>query len=96
MPEGSVLAKDSFEVTELGDVITGPLSLMEKMQYGFNAESRDWRYTLIMPDGSLFGTTKGEGSERVIFCMECHITVGADQDHLFFVPEEYRVHFLEQ
>ncbi len=27
LPEGSVLAKDSFEVTDRGDVLTGPLTL---------------------------------------------------------------------
>lgn len=94
LPEGSVLAKDAFEVTERGDVVTGPLALMEKMAPGFNPESRDWRYTMIMPDGTLFGTTKGEKSERVEFCVECHIAAGDEQDHLFFVPEPHRVKFL--
>ncbi|MFQ5774636.1 MAG: adenylate/guanylate cyclase domain-containing protein [Kiloniellaceae bacterium] len=94
LPAGSVLAKDSFEVTDRGDVHTGPLSLMEKMQPGFNPEGRDWRYTMILPDGALFGTTNGEGSERVEFCMECHIAAGDEQDHLFFVPARHRVRFL--
>ena len=93
-PEGSVLAKDSFEVTDRGDVLTGPLFLMEKMKAGFNPESRDWRYMMIMPDGSLFGTTNGEHSERVEFCAECHRAAGDDRDHLFFVPGKHRVHFL--
>ncbi len=93
-PAGSVLAKDSFEVSDRGDVITGPLSLMEKMPPGFNAASRDWRYTMIMPDGSLFGTTNGERSERVEFCADCHLAAGDEQDHLFFVPERYRMRFL--
>ena len=94
MPEGSVLAKDSFEVTTRGDVVTGPLALMEKMEPGFDPESRDWRYTMIMPDGSVFGTTKGEGSARVEFCAECHRAGGGEDDHLFFVPQTYRVRFL--
>ena len=94
LPVGSILAKDSFEVTDRGDVVTGPLTLMEKMQLGFNLEGRDWRYTMIMPDGALFGTTKGEGSERVEFCMECHIAAGDEQDHLFFIPEQHRTRFL--
>jgi class 3 adenylate cyclase len=94
LPVGSVLAKDSFEVTERGDVVTGPLALMEKMPAGFNPEGRDWRYTTIMPDGSLFGTTNGENAGRVEFCMECHIAAGDEQDHLFFIPGERRVRFL--
>jgi hypothetical protein len=91
MPAGAILAKDSFAVTARGDVFFGPLFLMEKMPAGFNPDSRDWRYTMIMPDGSLFGRTKGEGSARVEFCITCHEAVEAKSDHLFFVPNEYRV-----
>ena len=94
LPQGSILAKDGFEVTKVGDVLTGPLALMEKMQPGFNPQSRDWRYTMILPDGSVFGITNGDGSERVEFCIECHVAAGDDQDHLFYVPERYRVKFL--
>ncbi len=94
LPQGSILAKDSFEVTPDGDVLTGPLALMEKMQPGFNPQSRDWRYTMILPDGMVFGITDGEGSDRVEFCIECHIAAGDDMDHLFYVPEDYRVKFL--
>jgi hypothetical protein len=94
LPRGSILAKDSFEVSRDGDVVTGPLALMEKMPPGFNPRSRDWRYTMIMPDGTVFGTTNGEGSERVAFCIDCHVAAGDDMDHLFYVPERYRVKFL--
>lgn len=91
MPVGSVLAKDTFAVTASGEVFLGPLFLMEKMPKGFNATSRDWRYCMIMPDGSLFGKTGGAGSARVEFCITCHKVAGDDHDHLFFVPEEQRV-----
>ena len=94
LPQGSILAKDSFEVTTDGDVLTGPLALMEKMQPGFNPQSRDWRYTMILPDGTVFGITNGEGSDRVEFCIGCHVAAGDDMDHLFYVPERYRVKFL--
>jgi hypothetical protein len=94
MPAGAVLAKDSFTVTRQGDVFTGPLFIMEKMAPGFSAATRDWRYTMIMPDGSLFGTTNGEGSDKVEFCASCHATAGDAADHLFFVPEKYRTQFL--
>ena len=46
------------------------------MAPGFAAETGDWRYTMVMPDGSVFGTTKGEGSERVEFCGSCHALAG--------------------
>jgi hypothetical protein len=94
MAAGSVLVKDSFAVTKRGDVFSGPLFVMEKMPPGFNLASRDWRYTMIMPDGSLFGATNGEGSDRVEFCVTCHKLAGHENDHLFYIPERYRVRFL--
>lgn len=89
LPVGSILAKDSITVSKDGQAMPGALFLMEKMEAGFNYVSGDWRYTMIMPDGSLFGTTNGEGTERVRFCISCHLAV-EKQDHLFFIPEEYR------
>ncbi|MGI9416715.1 MAG: cytochrome P460 family protein [Geminicoccaceae bacterium] len=90
MPEGAVLAKDSFAVTADGNVSFGPLFLMEKMAPGFDPASRDWRYSMIMPDGSFFGITGGDNDERVRFCITCHQTAGDENDHLFFVPEAFR------
>ena len=95
MPVGAVIAKDSFAVTARGDVFLGPLFIMEKMPEGFNARSGNWRYTMIMPDGSLFGQTNGEGSKRVEFCVTCHLSVARDNDHLFFVPKANRVRIFQ-
>ena len=95
MPVGAVLIKDSFAVTKRGDVFSGPLFVMEKMPAGFNIVSRNWRYVMVMPDGSLFGATNGEGSERVEFCITCHKMAGYENDDLFYVPEKYRVRFLD-
>ena len=69
-----------------GDVLTGGLGLMEKMAPGFNPQSRDWRYTMVLSDGTIFGTTKGENAQRVEFCIECHQAAGDENDHLFFIP----------
>lgn len=91
LPVGSILAKDSFAVTARGDVFSGPLFVMEKMPAGFDPPARDWRYTMIMPDGSIFGITGGEGSEKVAFCTLCHGAAGKSRDHLFFVPKALRV-----
>jgi hypothetical protein len=91
MPVGAILAKDSFAVTKAGDVFSGPLFVMEKMQPGFNPESADWRYTMIMPDGSLLGTTNGTDSESVYFCVTCHAQTRAENDHMFYVPAPLRV-----
>jgi hypothetical protein len=66
-----------------------PCRIMEKMQAGFYGDSDDWRYTMVMPNGKVFGTTKGEGSAKVEFCIGCHI--GAEIDSMLFLPEDYRV-----
>jgi hypothetical protein len=91
MPAGGRIAKDSFTVTPDGRVAVGPLFVMEKMDQGFDPATHDWRYAMIMPDGSLFGVTGGQGSQNVQFCAECHAIVAAEQDSLYFIPEEYRV-----
>ena len=91
MPVGSVIAKDSFGVTANGKVTVGPLFIMEKMNPGFSRSSGDWRYTMIMPNGSMFGTTWGAGGEKVQFCADCHMSVTPDVDSMMFMPDEYRV-----
>ncbi len=89
LPVGAVIAKDSFTVTGAGDVHPGPLFIMEKMAKGFKYVTGDWRYTMIMPDGSVFGATDGPGSEKVEFCIACHLA-REKTDHLFFIPEAAR------
>ncbi len=89
-PAGTVLAKDSFTVGAGGRVGAGPFFLMEKMEAGFNADTGDWRYTLIMPNGRTIGTTGGKGAARVGFCADCHLGV-EEYDSRFFLDEEYRV-----
>jgi len=89
-PIGAVIAKDSFSVTETGGILLGPLFVMEKMAAGFSPASGDWKYTLIQPDGTVFGETRGRGAQRVEYCIGCHLTVER-QDHLYFVPRAYRI-----
>lgn len=90
MPVGSVLAKDSFKLTKKGDIKPGPLFLMEKMPIGFNEESRDWRYTLVQPNGKIMGETNGTNSDKVKFCYGCHNAMGANTDGMTFLPKVYR------
>ena len=89
MRNGSVLGKDSFVVAPDGRLRVGPLFLMQKMPAGFNAASADWKYTMVMPDGSIFGETNGANSAAVQFCIDCHEVSGTD--HMFFLPAEFRV-----
>ncbi len=90
LPPGSIIAKDSFIVERSGEVRPGALFVMEKMPEGFNYVSGDWRYSMIMPDGVLFGETHGEDSERVDYCIGCHLAV-ENQDHLYYLPHRFRV-----
>ncbi len=90
MPRSSVLIKDSFSVSANGTMSVGPLFLMEKMGPGFSADTGDWRYYMFMPDGSLFGVTGGQNSAGMGFCADCHNAM-ADNDAMWFLPEEYRV-----
>ncbi len=90
MPAGAVIVKDTFYVSDSGGVFPGALMIMEKMAAGFDEATGDWRYTMIMPDGSLFGTTGGEGAESVEFCASCHVLAAA-YDHLFFMPRASRI-----
>ena len=89
-PLGAILAKDSVAVIKAGGVFAGPLFLMEKMAPGFNQATGDWRYTMIMPDGSLFGVTNGENFERVEYCIGCH-RARERFDHLYFPPRKFRI-----
>ena len=90
MPLGSVLAKDSFLVKPNGKAAMGPLFIMEKMADGFNEESGDWRYAMIMPNGKLVGMTKGKNAKAVAFCNDCHVAVADGQDYMFLLPEDAR------
>lgn len=90
MPEGAVLAKDSFGVNKRGEVRVGPLFTMVKMGAGFHEESADWRYALVTPAGALMGATGGPNSGRMNFCIECHLA-GEEWDQMLFLPDEYRV-----
>jgi hypothetical protein len=90
LPPGAVITKDSFMVAENGMATPGPMFIMEKMSAGFNYVSGDWRYTMIMPDGSMFGATKGANANRVEFCIGCHLA-REKFDHLYFLPERWRV-----
>ncbi len=92
LPPGSLLAKDSFTVTAAGGVYPGPLFLMEKLAPGTSPETDDWRYVMVMPDGSLFGDTTGDNSGAVAFCAVCHGTT-PETDDLFFLPPALRVRY---
>jgi len=90
MPEGAMLAMDSFVVTESGQVMTGPFFLMEKRERGFDATTGDWLYMMVGADGEMVGITNGEGSARVGFCAGCHRGAPEGQAGLWLIPEAFR------
>ncbi|MDP6872070.1 MAG: cytochrome P460 family protein [Alphaproteobacteria bacterium] len=89
MPPGSVVVKDSYTVTKEGEVFPGALFFMQKLAPGRSADTGDWRFVQILPDGSYIGDTTGDSPEDVMFCFTCHKAM-ADVDYLFFLPEAYR------
>jgi hypothetical protein len=90
MPEGAVVVKDSFTVSDSGQVMTGPFFLMQKMEPGFNRASGDWMFMMIKPDGKITGITGGMGKENVAFCAQCHQKAAAGHDGLYFLPQQVR------
>ncbi|WP_170383838.1 cytochrome P460 family protein [Ruegeria atlantica] len=88
LPVGSVLAKDSVTVTDEGNIHPGALFVMEKLPEGTSPDTADWRYIMVLPDGSMFGDTTGFRASAVAYCHDCHEAV-ADRDYTFFVPEDY-------
>ncbi len=90
LPMGSVLAKDSMTVTDEGKIHPGAMFVMQKLAAGASPETADWRYIMVLPDGSLYGDTLGARAGAVAYCHDCHEQV-ADRDYTFYVPEDYRV-----
>jgi hypothetical protein len=90
MPEGSILAKESYRITPEGEVRAGPLFLMEKAAPGASPETDDWIYTRVFTNGR-FQRTLGPDSDRMMFCHDCHAATIDDYDAMFFPPEEYRI-----
>lgn len=89
MPPGAVLAKDSFTFTDDRALFIGALFVMEKLAAGRSPDTADWRYLMILPDGSVFADSTGAFPETAAFCHTCHIQA-EEFDYLFFLPEEYR------
>jgi len=90
LPSGSIIAKPTIVGKTDGSADIGPLFMMEKMPTGWNTQSMDWKYTMIMADGRVWGQTKGKNNNGMNFCFECHNAMGAQTDGLLFLPQEYR------
>jgi hypothetical protein len=89
LPAGAILAKDSFTVTAAENVYPGALFLMEKLPAGTNSATADWRYVMLLPDGSVLGDTTGANPDSMTFCHACHLQAKSS-DYLFLLPDKLR------
>ncbi len=91
LPEGSLIVKDSFIVTETGKIQAGPLAIMEKMEAGYDPANGDWRYIVIASDGRVSGVSLIDGGDpQMAQCAACHNAAPRGQGRLFYVPPVVR------
>ncbi len=85
IPAGTVIAKESFAVTEAGKVQKGPLFIMEKVAAGVSPETDDWYYMMVAPNGAPMAVPV------MTACNECHIGIYGSQGGLGYPLPEVRV-----
>jgi hypothetical protein len=90
LPKDAIVVKDSFTVTDEGGLFPGALFIMEKLEIGAQPSRGDWRYVMLLPDGTVFGDSRDPDDDRMEFCHTCHAVV-ADTDYLFQIPEAFQV-----
>lgn len=76
--EGTILVKEQLD--NAGEVAV--LTVMAKVQAGYNPDVGDWWFAQTNPEGVVNGTFSG----KVGFCIGCH-TPEAATDYVFGVPE---------
>ena len=85
IPAGTVIAKESFAVTEAGRVEKGPLFIMEKVAAGVSPQTDDWFYMMVGPNGA------PQAVPVMTACNECHMGNYGHQGDLGYPAEEVRV-----
>jgi len=89
LPVGAVVTKRSYRVLQSGAVVVDPQFVIERMPKGYDNRVGDWKFTLIAPNGTIVGESRGRDGDKVEFCVECHKSAWR-QDFLFFIPPPYR------
>ena len=84
MPEGTVIAKESFGIGDDGKVKPGPLFFMQKAAAGASPKTNDWYYMAVAANGTPMGVNVFTA------CNECHEGF-ADSDYLGYPVEEARI-----
>jgi len=85
MPAGTLIAKESFSVSEKGKVKPGPLFLMEKVETGKSPETGDWYYMMVSAKGV------PQAVNVVTACSECHQGTFGFRDGMGYPVEEVRL-----
>lgn len=85
IPAGTVIAKESFAVSDAGKVEKGPLFIMQKVEAGKSPETMDWYYMMVGPNGA------PQAVPVMTACNECHMGNYDFQGGLGYPVEEARV-----
>ena len=85
VPPGTVIAKESFGVSDDGKVQNGPLFLMQKVAAGISPETDDWFYMAITPAGAPMAL------DVITACSECHQGAFGEQGGLGYPVEDARI-----
>uniref|UniRef100_UPI003BAD6076 cytochrome P460 family protein n=1 Tax=Stappia sp. TaxID=1870903 RepID=UPI003BAD6076 len=84
MPEGSVLAKESYTVDEKGHVAKGPLFIMQKVADGTSPVTGDWYYMAVAPTGEPMAM------DVITACSACHQASFGKRDGMGYPKPEAR------
>lgn len=85
IPAGTVIAKESFGVTNDGRAIKGPLFFMEKVAAGTSPATNDWYYMMVAPNG------RPQAVDVATACHACHQENFGETGGLGYPVEEVRV-----
>ncbi|WP_349359851.1 cytochrome P460 family protein [Stappia sp.] len=85
MPEGTVMAMESFAVNDEGQVQNGPLFLMQKVTAGTSPETGDWYYMAVTPAGAPMTMNV------ITACSDCHQGSFGARDGVGYPVPEARV-----
>ena len=85
MPAGTLIAKESFSVTDKGKAKRGPLFFMEKVAPGKSPQTNDWYYYAVAPNGAPMAVPVVQA------CHACHNDNFGSSDGLGYPVEEARL-----
>lgn len=84
VPVGTVIAKESFSISDGGEASKGPLFFMEKVAEGVSPETDDWYYMMVSAEG------QPQAVNVVSACHECHSGF-SDTGNMGYPVEEVRL-----